>query len=75
MGAPSLSRSVLTLQTPAEKQGDSARLLPPFAAEEPRQALTWQVFADDVSGFHCAGHGGMDNFIKLQPQACKSETS
>lgn len=39
-----------------------------------RLALTWQVFADDVSGFYCTGHGGMDDFIKLQPQACKSET-
>ena len=36
---------------------------------------TWQVFADDVGGFYCAGHGGMYYFIKLQPQARKSETS
>lgn len=38
-------------------------------------ADAWQVFADDVSGFYRTGHGGMDDFIKLQPQACKSETS
>lgn len=38
-------------------------------------ADAWQVFTDDVSGFYRTGHGGMDDFIKLQPQACKSQTS
>lgn len=80
MGAPSLSRSVLTVETPAEKR----RLRCPCRSHsQPRlllgglglPALTWQVFTDDVGGFHRTGHGGMHNFIKLQPQACKSETS
>lgn len=38
-------------------------------------ALTWQVFADNVSGFHRAGHGGMHDSVKLQPQAGQPETS
>lgn len=38
-------------------------------------ADTWQVLADDVTGFYGSGHRRMDNFIKLQPQACKSEPS
>lgn len=80
MGAPSLSRSVLTVETPAEKR----RLRCPCRSHsQPRlllgglglPALTWQVFTDDVGGFHRTSHGGMHNFIKLQPQACKSETS
>lgn len=38
-------------------------------------ADSWHVFADDVSGFYYVSHGGMLDFIKLQRQACKSDTS
>ena len=83
MGAPSLSRSVLTLETPTGKagtqvtpSGEAAQALPSQSCRQGAwgcRALTWQVFADDISGFDGTGHGRMDNFIKLQAQACKSE--
>lgn len=45
------------------------------AGNRSQTALTWQVLADDVCGLHSTGHGGMDDFVKLQPQAGKAEAS
>jgi hypothetical protein len=43
------------------------------SAHHRHPALTWQVLADNVRSLHGTRHGGVDDFTKLQPQACKSE--
>jgi hypothetical protein len=68
MGAPSRSKSVLTLETPGKKQAPVQQGVPRVNLHTPNSrqpALTWQVLADDVCGLYCTGHRGMDNFIKL----------